>query len=79
MKFVNVRELHINTAKVLAKTRQGEKVIVTNRGKPQAIISSISEKDLDKLGFQDELLLTSESALKKDWLKPEEEKAWKSL
>ena len=79
MKFINLRELHVDTAKVLARVSRGEKLIVTNRGKPQAIIAAITSDDLERLDVPLDLLIASESSLKTDWLKPEEDKAWKGL
>lgn len=79
MNFVNVRELHIDTARVLSKVRKGKKVIVTKRGKPQVIISPIFEDDLKKMTILNEPLLASESSLKKDWMRAEEDSAWKDL
>lgn len=79
MKFVNVRKLHIDTAKVLAQASRGESIIVTNHGKPQALISPLDEDALGKIAIKNELLTASESTLKKDWLKPEEDEAWKNL
>ncbi len=79
MNFVNVRELHIDTAKVLSKVKKGTKIIVTNRGKPQAIISPFFKEDLIKEIPIKEILRSSESSLRKDWIRPEEDFAWKDL
>ena len=79
MTFTNVRELHINTAKVLKQVKKEKRIIVTNRGKPQAIITAISEDQFARLALLSESLIASESALKKDWMQPEEDKAWKDL
>lgn len=51
MRFVNVRELRTETPKVLLSVSHGEQVIVTNRGKPQAVISSINEEELEDVVF----------------------------
>lgn len=51
MKFVNVRELHIDTPKVLARVSKGESVIITNRGKPQAVIQSLNEDEIEDIVF----------------------------
>ncbi len=51
MRFVNVRELRIDTPKVLASVSHGEQVIITNRGKPQAVISSVTEDELEDIVF----------------------------
>ncbi len=47
MKFSTVRELKINTRKVLDFVSQGKPVIVTFRGKPKAAIIKISEDEIE--------------------------------
>ena len=79
MTFTNVRELHINTAKVLKQVKKEKRIIVTNHGKPQAVITAISEDQFARLALLSESLIASESSLEKDWMKPEEDKAWKDL
>jgi len=79
MKFINVRELHIQTAGVLALVSKGEKIVVTNRGKPQAVISPFEKRDFEKWLSAYEPLIASESSLQKDWNRPEEDEAWKNL
>jgi prevent-host-death family protein len=49
MRFVSVRELRLETPKVLRSVSRGEKVIVTNRGKPQAAIIRLTEDDIEDL------------------------------
>ena len=46
MKFANVRDLRLDTKKVLNEARQ-EDVLVTYRGKPWVIIQKITEDDLE--------------------------------
>lgn len=46
MKMINSRELNINTAKVLKQARK-EDLIVTVKGKPEALIQAFSEDDLE--------------------------------
>lgn len=46
MRFANVRDLRLETKKVLGEARQ-EDVLVTYRGKPWVIIQKITEDDLD--------------------------------
>lgn len=46
MRFANVRELKIDTARVLELSRRAGPVVVTRRGRPVAIIRGITEKDL---------------------------------
>lgn len=47
MLFVNTRELRLNTAKVLDKTDKGERVLITYKGKPRAVLQGITEDDLE--------------------------------
>lgn len=49
MKFVSVRELRLKTPGVLRKVLKGEKVIITNRGKPQAVLVRLTEDDIEDL------------------------------
>ena len=46
MKFANVRDLRLDTKKVLNKARQ-EDVLGTYRGKPWVIIQKMTEDDLE--------------------------------
>lgn len=45
MRFANVRELKLETNKVLEMSRQKGPVIITRRGKPVALIRGIKEED----------------------------------
>ena len=46
MKFANVRDLRLDTKKILCQARQKD-VIVTYRGKPWVVIHKITEDDLE--------------------------------
>ncbi len=46
MKFANVRDLRLDTKKVLAKARRRD-VLVTYRGKPWVLIQKMTEDDLE--------------------------------
>ena len=43
MKFVNVRDLRINASSILGTVREGEDVVVTYRGKPEAAVIRLTE------------------------------------
>ena len=43
MRFVNVRELKNKTSYVLRRAGEGEDIVVTSRGKPCAVIHSLTE------------------------------------
>jgi prevent-host-death family protein len=47
VKFVTVRELRLQTPRVLSRVSRGQKVIITNRGKPQAALVRLTEDDID--------------------------------
>ncbi len=47
MKFVGVRELKNNTSEILHYTATSGYVVVTSRGKPCAIMSHISDNELE--------------------------------
>ncbi|MCD6471682.1 hypothetical protein J7K55_00940 [Candidatus Aerophobetes bacterium] len=51
MAFVNVRELRLNTAKILQKTDKGEHVFITYRGKPRAVIRRITQDEIEDYIF----------------------------
>jgi antitoxin (DNA-binding transcriptional repressor) of toxin-antitoxin stability system len=59
MKFINVRELHTETARVLDVIMSGGRIIVTYRGRPCAAIIPLLEDDLESF------VLASRSAQKK--------------
>ncbi len=47
MTFANVRELRLNTAKILEETDRGGHVFITYRGKPRAVILRITEDEIE--------------------------------
>jgi prevent-host-death family protein len=49
VKFVSVRELRLQTPSVLRRVARGQKVIITNRGKPQAALLRLTEDDIEDL------------------------------
>lgn len=48
MKFCTVRELRINASRVIRRASR-ERVIVTVRGRPTAVIAPLAERDFDGL------------------------------
>lgn len=46
MRFANVRELKLETNKVLELSRKNGPIVVTRRGQPIALLRTISENDL---------------------------------
>lgn len=47
MVFANVRELRLNTAKILEEIDRGGHVFITYRGKPRAVILRITEDEIE--------------------------------
>lgn len=45
VQFVNIREFKTNTESVLKQLKRGD-VVLTVRGKPEAVLHKISEKDI---------------------------------
>ncbi len=46
VQFINIRQLKSQLSEVIRKSRKGD-VVVTSRGKPAAILHSISEEDIE--------------------------------
>ncbi len=46
MRFANIRQLKLETNKVLNLSRKNGPVVVTRRGRPVALLRTISENDL---------------------------------
>ena len=46
VQFVNIRELKDHISKVIRGTRKGD-VVVTSRGKPEAVLHRVTEEDLE--------------------------------
>ena len=46
MRFINIRELKLNTNKVINLSEKNGPLVVTRRGRPVAVLKSISEEDL---------------------------------
>ncbi len=51
MRFVNVRELKSKTSEIL-RAAADEDIIVTNHGKPVAVVAGIDGRDFEKIGFR---------------------------
>jgi len=53
MRFASVAEVKNQLSRYLAQARKtSEPIIVTHHGKPYALIQSITEKDLEELGWK---------------------------
>ena len=49
MKFVNVRDFRNSSREIWEKVNNDEDVIITNNGKPAAILVNVSENNLDEV------------------------------
>lgn len=58
MKFKSVAELHNKTTEILNYIKTGGYVIITNHGKPQAVIKKISEEDIEDFVLGNNLAAT---------------------
>lgn len=67
MKFVTLRELRLQTPRVLRKVSRGEKVIITNRGKPQAALVRLTEDDIDDVVLTHPSLLQEIDAARREY------------
>lgn len=75
MRFVGVRELRNRTGKILNAVREGEKVILTKRGKPFAAMARLREEEIERLVLEGRAWLKlSESAF--DFWDNEEDEIW---
>ena len=52
MKFVNMRDLRLKTPSVMKGVKQGEKYIITNHGKPQAVLLHLTENEIEDLVYK---------------------------
>jgi prevent-host-death family protein len=69
MRFVNVRELRVQTPRVLRHVRNGEKVVITNRGKPQAVMLHLTEDEIEDLAFRQPAFLKDIEEARKEYRK----------
>jgi len=58
MKFKNVAELHNKTTEILKYVKQEGYVVITNHGKPEAIIRKFSEDDIEDLVINNNVIKT---------------------
>ncbi len=78
MKFVGVRELRNKTGEVLRAVQQGDKVILTKRGKPFAAMARLREEEIERLILAgQEWLKLSESAF--NFWDNEEDEVWNKV
>lgn len=67
MKFVSLRELRLRTPSVLRRVARGEKIVITNRGKPQAALVRLTEDDIDDLVLTHPSLLHEVDAARREY------------
>ena len=66
LRFVNVRELHNQTPRVLERVRRGEKTIVTFRGKPTALVIRLTEDQIEDIVFTQSSFLKDLDAVERE-------------
>jgi prevent-host-death family protein len=65
MRFASVAEIKNGLTRYLAQAREtGEPIVVTHHGKPYALIQTITEKDLEGLGWKH----LAEARLQEAWV-----------
>ena len=52
MKFLNMRDLRLKTPSVMKGVEKGEKYVITNHGKPQAVLLHLTEDEIEDLVFK---------------------------
>ena len=67
MKFVSVRELRLQTPGVLRRVTKGEKIIITNRGKPQAVLLRLTEDEIEDVVFRHPSILRELEAARREY------------
>lgn len=78
MRFVGVRELRNKTGDVLTAVQNGEKVILTKRGKPFAAVARLREDEIERLILEGRgWLKLSESAF--EFWNNEEDEVWNEV
>lgn len=78
MRFVGVREFRNKTGDVLSAVQNGEKVILTKRGKPFAALARLREDEIERLVLEGRgWLKLSESAF--DFWNNEEDEVWNEV
>lgn len=78
MRLVGIRDLKTKVGEVLRSATNGEKVIVTRRGRPVAVILALTQNDLARLIPEDVGWLRAAESSFSFWNNPEDE-VWNSL
>ena len=78
MKFVGGRELRNHTGKVLRAVQEGEKVILTKRGKPVAALVPLEEDEIERLVLEGRAWLKL-SASAFDFWENDEDDIWNQV
>jgi len=52
MKFVGAQDLRSKTREILSAVQKGEKVILTKRGKPFAVMARLREGEIERLSLE---------------------------
>jgi prevent-host-death family protein len=52
LKFLNMRDLRLKTPSVMKGVEKGEKYVITNHGKPQAVLLHLTEDEIEDLVYK---------------------------
>ncbi len=71
MKFVGIRDFRNRSAKIWDELNREKEIIITSNGKPVAILSSVSEENLEEnlTAFRRARAITAVSALQRESIK----------
>lgn len=69
MRFVNIRELHQKTPRVVADASRGETYVITKNGKPQALLLPLNEDEIEDIAFNKPDFLKEIEASRKEYRK----------
>ena len=67
MKFMNIRDLRLKTPAVLKAVEKGEKIVITNHGKPQAVLLHLTEDEIEDLVYKQPEFMTQIQESRKEY------------
>ena len=67
MKFLNIRDLRLKTPAVLKALEKGEKYVITNHGKPQAVLLHLTEDEIEDLVYKQPEFMTQIEESRKEY------------
>ena len=67
MQFMSIRELRLHTPHVMESVRKGKKVVITNHGKPQAVLLHLTEDEIEDIAFRQPAFLKEIEQARKEY------------